>query len=165
MKAYSKFLDILEKIAFVFIALAVVTMMGVMMYQIIMRYAFSAANAWSEELTRYLFIYTVMLGAAIAVRRNSHLQIDVIIGRLNPRTKAIFTIITTIGGIIFLAFLMFYSFRLVEQGAGTKSAGLGVTMNIPYFAVPVGCALMILSSIEVLLKNIAALKSGEEVQY
>ena len=165
MKAYSKFLDILEKIEFVIIAVAIIVMIFAMMDQVIMRYVFSKANSWSDELTRYLFIYTVMFGASIAVRRNSHLQIDLIIGRLKPRSKAIFTIVTTVVGIVFLVMLTMYSFALCEQGATNTSAGLGISMNIPYMALPIGCVLMILTSIEVLFKNIAALKTGEEVQY
>lgn len=165
MKAYSKFLDILEKIEFVIIAVAIIVMIFAMMDQVIMRYVFSKANSWSDELTRYLFIYTVMFGASIAVRRNTHLQIDVIIGRLKPKSKAIFTIVTTLVGIVFLVFLTIYSFELCRQGATNTSAGLGVRMDIPYMAVPIGCVLMILTSIEVLFKNIAALRSGEEVQY
>ncbi len=165
VKAYSKFLDILEKVEKVLIAAALIVMIFAMTDQVVMRYVFSKANSWSDELTRYLFIYTVMLGSAIAVRRNSHLQIDLIIGRMKPKSKAIFNIVVTIIGIVFLAALTMYSFALCEQGATNTSAGLGITMNIPYMAVPIGCILMILTSIEVLFENIAALKTGEEVQY
>lgn len=165
MRVYSKFLDILEKIEKALIAISIIVMIIAMTDQVIMRYVFSKANSWSDELTRYLFIYTVMLGAAIAVRRNSHLQIDVITGRLKPRAKSIITIITTVVGIIILVFLTIYSFELCKQGATNTSAGLGVRMSLPYLAVPIGCVLMILTSVEVLFRNIVALKTGEEVQY
>ena len=45
------------------------------------------------------------------------------------------------------------------------SAGLGIPMSIPYSCMPVGIVLMLLTSLEVLLKNIAALREpGKEVQ-
>ena len=72
LKGYSKFLDVLEKIEKFLLALAVAAMLMVMAYQVVLRYVFSAANTWSEELARYLFIFEVMIAAAIAVRRNSH---------------------------------------------------------------------------------------------
>ena len=104
MKGYGKFLDGIEKIEKLFLAVTVAIMIIVITYQVILRYVFSASNAWSEELARYLFIYDVMVAAAIATRRNSHLQVDAFIGILKPRTKAIYTVIATIVGIVFLVF-------------------------------------------------------------
>ena len=69
MKGYGKFLDGIEKIEKLFLAVTVAIMIIVITYQVILRYVFSASNAWSEELARYLFIYDVMVAAAIATRR------------------------------------------------------------------------------------------------
>lgn len=160
LKAYSRFLDILEKVEKAVIAIVVAVMVFLMMYQVILRYAFNNSNQWSEELVRYLFIFTVMLGAAIAVRRNSHLQIDIFLNLMGRKTKAVFTIIATIAGIVFLCLLCGYSITLCTTALNNISAGIHVTMAIPYAAIPVGCVLMILTSIEVILKNIAELKSG-----
>src|SRR5699024_5885989 len=72
LRGYSNFLDVLEKIEKVILAVTVGIMVLIIAYQVIMRYIFAHANSWSEELARYLFIYDVMIGAAIAIRRNSH---------------------------------------------------------------------------------------------
>ena len=77
LRGYSKFLDVLEKVEKAILAVTVGIMVIIIAYQVIMRYIFAHANSWSEELARYLFIYDVMIGAAIAIRRNSHLQIDI----------------------------------------------------------------------------------------
>ena len=126
MKGYGKFLDGIEKIEKLFLAVTVAIMIIVITYQVILRYVFSASNAWSEELARYLFIYDVMVAAAIATRRNSHLQVDAFIGILKPRTKAIYV-----------------------------SAGLKIPMSVPYACMPIGAVLMILTSIEVIMKQLA----------
>lgn len=86
MKGYGKFLDGIEKIEKLFLAVTVAIMIIVITYQVILRYVFSASNAWSEELARYLFIYDVMVAAAIATRRNSHLQVDAFIGILDRKS-------------------------------------------------------------------------------
>ena len=162
LKGYSKFLDVLEKIEKFLLALAVAAMLMVMAYQVVLRYVFSAANTWSEELARYLFIFEVMIAAAIAVRRNSHLQIDVLINCLKPRMKYVFTIASTLVGIVFLLFLLVYSVGLVRTGGSNISVGLQVPMSVPYAAVPAGVVLMILTSVEVVLKNVDALRKGAE---
>ena len=70
LKVYSKFLDVLEKIQKAVLAITVPVMVFVMLYQVILRYVFAHSNSWSEEVTRYLFIFNVMLASAIAVRRS-----------------------------------------------------------------------------------------------
>lgn len=162
LKGYSKFLDVVEKIEKIVLAIAVAVMLFVMVYQVILRYIFSNSNAWSEELARYLFIFEVLIAAAIAIRKNSHLQIDVLIGRLKPRAKYIFTICSTLVGIVFLCFLLLYSIQLVKTGGTNISVGLQIPMSVPYASVPIGVVLMILTSIEVVLKNIDMLRKGDD---
>lgn len=159
-KAYSKFLDVLERIEKVFLTLTVGVMVIIIVYQVIMRYVFANANSWSEELARYLFIYDVMIGASIAIRRNSHLQIDMLINLLKPKTRSAFTIGTTLIGMVFLVFLFVYSLMLCQTGSRTMSAGLGIPMSIPYASVPIGIVLMLLTSVEVIMKNVSALREG-----
>ena len=42
---------------------------------------------WTEELARFLFVWTIMLGATLGVREGSHLVVD-IWPRLSPRPNA-----------------------------------------------------------------------------
>ena len=157
LNAYSKFLDVIEKIQKAILAVSVPVMVFIMMYQVILRYVFSNSNAWSEELTRYLFIFNVMFAAAIAVRRNSHLQIDILINLFSRRVKAAFTII----GIVFLCLLFKYCLDLCVQAARNISPGVGISMSIPYAAMPIGIVFMILTSIEVVIKNLEEIGKKE----
>ena len=161
LKAYTKFLDLIEKVQRAVLAVSVPVMVFIMLYQVVLRYVFSNSNSWSEELTRYLFIFNVMIASAIAVRRNSHLQIDILINLFSPKVKAIFTIVATIAGIVFLGLLFKYCLDLCVQAARNISPGVGISMSIPYAAMPIGIVFMILTSIEVVLKNIAELTNKE----
>ena len=161
LKAYSKFLNAIEKVEKVILAASMAAMVVLMLYQVILRYVFSASNSWSEELVRYLFILDVMLAASIAVRRNSHLQIDVLINCFSPKLKRIFTIAATLAGIVFLALLFWYSLDLCMTATSNVSPGLGIPMSIPYACVPLGAVLMILTSIEVILKTVEDLRQEE----
>lgn len=153
LKAFSQILDALERIEKLVIVIFVTLMIILMIYQVVLRYLFSAANSWSEELVRYLFIYTVMLGSAIAARRNSHLQIDVFINVLKNRTKCVFTIAATVCAIVFICFLFMYSISLGQTAMTNMSAGLKIPMAIPYLSIPIGCVLIILTSLEVIFKQ------------
>lgn len=52
IKAYSKFLDILEKLQRAILTVSVPAMVLIMFYQVVMRYVFHNSPAWSEELVR-----------------------------------------------------------------------------------------------------------------
>ncbi|WMI81729.1 TRAP transporter small permease [Anaerotignum sp. MB30-C6] len=158
IKAYSKFLDKLETLQKIFLGVTVGIMVIVMVYQVVLRYCFSSANSWSEELARYLFIYDVMIAAAIATRKNSHLQVDFLINMLKPKVKCIFTIGATIVGIVFLGYLFNYSLTLCQTAASNISAGLKISMSIPYACMPIGAVLMIMTSLEVIFKNISQIQ-------
>ena len=162
MKAYSKFLDVVEWIAKAFLAVTGIAMVVVLFYQVVMRYCFHSAAAWPEELARYLFIYDVMVAASIAVRRNSHLQIDALIGRMKPKTKAIFTIGSTLIGMVFLFFLLKYSFAMVKTGKRTMCMALPFSMAVPYSCIPVGVIMMLLTSVEVIFRNIGIVSGKSE---
>lgn len=85
LKKYTKFLDGLESVEKVFLVVTAAIMVIVIAYQVVLRYVFHASNAWSEELARYLFIYDVFIGSAIALRKNSHLQVDVFLNLMKER--------------------------------------------------------------------------------
>ena len=157
---YSKFLDKLETLEKILLAASSAAMVVIIVYQVILRYCFNASNSWSEELARYLFIYDVMLAASIAIRKKSHLQVDFLINLLKPKQKAAFTSVATVLGIVFLGFLFSYSLTLCTAAGANISPGIKVSMAVPYASMPIGVVLMILTSIEVVLKNLAFLYKG-----
>ena len=64
--------------------------------QVISRYtALIPAWIWTEELSRFLFIWMIMLGAMIAVREETHFVVDVL-PRLPARADAMLTVISNL---------------------------------------------------------------------
>jgi TRAP-type transport system small permease protein len=54
---------------------------------------------WTEELARFLFIWTVMIGAMIGVRESTHFEVDVW-PRLSPRAEATVRLIGRLGVLV-----------------------------------------------------------------
>lgn len=158
IQAYSKFMNVVAAIEKLFLAVTGVLLVVVVLYQVILRYCFTAANAWSEELARYIFIYDALIASALAIQKNTHLQVDFLINTLKPRPRCIVNILSTLVGMVFLVFLFFYSITLCVASSQNISAGLGVSMMVPYTCIPVGAVLMLLASIDVILKNVDQLK-------
>jgi TRAP-type transport system small permease protein len=54
---------------------------------------------WTEEMARFLFVWTIMLGATLGIREGSHLVVD-IWPRLSPRPEAALRLLSSIAVLI-----------------------------------------------------------------
>ena len=68
--------------------------------QIVSRYTdLIPAYIWTEEMARFLFIWTIMIGAMIGVRDSAHFDVD-LLPRLSARGEAFMRIVSKIGVLI-----------------------------------------------------------------
>jgi TRAP-type transport system small permease protein len=54
---------------------------------------------WTEEMARFLFIWTIMVGAMIGVRESTHFEVDVW-PRVPPRVEAAVKLVSRIGVLV-----------------------------------------------------------------
>ena len=88
--AYAKLLEILL-VACVGILVFPVTL------QIISRYtALLPSYLWTEEMARFLFVWTIMIGAMLGVKEAQHFEVDVW-PELSPRLEAAVRIVARLG--------------------------------------------------------------------
>lgn len=98
---------------------------------------------WTDEILRYINIWVIFLGASIAIKRSSHLQIDFFVGKAleGKRGRALARI----------RLLVVIAVLLILAGAGAlktiESFNVQtqmVEMSVAWFyaALPVGCLLM-----------------------
>lgn len=74
-------------IVFLFTILIVVCFL-----QVLFRFVLNLPLAWTEELSRYVFIILIYCGASAAVIDNAHVRVELIDGVLSPRVKFILDI-------------------------------------------------------------------------
>src|SRR3989339_1992950 len=74
-----KILNCIEKILEMICTVFVGAIVLVLFYAVIMRYGFHKPPAWSIEVSRFMFLWMVMFGAALVTREKSHIEIDFIV--------------------------------------------------------------------------------------
>ena len=158
LQAYSAFLDKVDKVLFVILAALGSSMTAIMLYQVALRYFFSASSLWAEELARYMFAWLALLAASVAIRRNVHLRIDFVVEALRPRPRLILQIVNYTVVLFFLLYMLWLSIRLVSNTTVNISTGLLIPMAIPYSCVLIGSVLMTLSCVEFLCKKVQELR-------
>lgn len=153
MKKKIEYIDKFE--AGLTVALLVVALL-VLTLQVFERFIMNSGNSWSEELARYLFIWSVYTSAAFAIISNAHIRID---AALNLYPKKIRKYIPILADVIFLVYtiiIVYFSFDYCLDlfASGQVSMGLHVTMGYMYASIPVGHLLMAIRLVQLIYRRI-----------
>ena len=104
--------------------------------QVISRYtALIPAWIWTEELSRFLFIWMIMLGSMIAVREGTHFVIDVL-PRLPPRADAALQIVANVFVLAFALVFVWWGIEFVRFGWNQTSELAELPMTYIFIAWP-----------------------------
>jgi TRAP-type C4-dicarboxylate transport system permease small subunit len=103
---------------------------------------FAGTFAWIEEAARYMMVWVVFLAVGIALEVGRHIAINLIWGRLTPRTvRWLFALIDTVG-LAFSVLMVVLSIQLSMfiASSGQISPTLGIPAYVLYVAPVVGFA-------------------------
>ena len=147
MKLLLKFLNSFEK--------AVITIsMGLMVIfislQVFSRHVLSDAFSWTEEASRYLFIWLIFLSIGISFIEKKHISIDIVMDRVPSMVQKVLQQFVYLLLIALSIFLLVQGIDLVEkmQSFNQRSATLQIPMWTVYAALPTGFLFAILRLIQ-----------------
>jgi TRAP-type C4-dicarboxylate transport system permease small subunit len=115
----------------------------VVLLQVLMRYFFERPNPWSEEASRFGFIWLALVGASIAVERGAHFTFDEAVRALPPRARGLVRRLTTALHAVLLLAVLVAGVDLVRLTWPERSPALGLSMAWVHAAVPVAASLML----------------------
>lgn len=146
MKKALQWLD--ENLEEVLLVIALAAMAVIMGIQVIARYIFGASLSWSEELTRYIFIWAGFLSVSYCTKKCISIKIEQFVAMFPKRGKAIFKGVNhTFELIVFLYLIPFaWKYLLSAIANGQTSPEMGIPMYYVQAAPLVG---FILSAIRV----------------
>ncbi|WP_277266159.1 TRAP transporter small permease [Prevotella corporis] len=108
--------------------------------QIIMRGAFNSSLSWSEELSRYIFIWQIWLGADLAFAYGEHIKVEMIYNWLpGEKAKNMLRILVEAAWLAFNIFLVVKGADLCQSmvSRNTLSSGMRAPLVYVYAALPV----------------------------
>ncbi len=127
----------------------------------LMRYGFSYSSNAYLEAQWYMFSLIFLLGGAYALKKNAHVRIDLIYGRLSPRTRAWIDLLGTLLFLIPMALGVLYlawPWAMTSLAIRETSPDVGGLPRWPIkLALLVGFALLALQGLSELIKRIAFL--------
>ena len=130
--------------------------------QIVSRYtALIPSWIWTEELSRFLFIWMVMLGAMIGIREGTHFEVDVW-PDLGPKATALLRIVSNAFVLVFALVFVWWGIAFVRFGWNQDSELAELPMAFIFMAWPVAGITWVLFLGESFLANFRILRAGGE---
>lgn len=130
--------------------LGILAMGIILFYEVIARYFFNSPTIWAQEIAIYIFIWTMLAGAAYTLQVGKHVRIDLLIIRFSRRTQDILELLTSIVGTAFSAYVTIQGWHMLESTIkyGKFSATpLRTPLWIPHLALVFGFAILTLQYI------------------
>jgi TRAP-type transport system small permease protein len=156
----SGIMDILAgAVEFVMILLTV-AMVVLVSYQVFQRYVLHYTPPWSEELAVYLMIWFGIIGIAAGVRRETHMSLHYFADKMPLGVQRVCTFIKYVLVLIYMGVLTNEGINMVILTMPQKSAAMGLPVGLVYLALPVSTVLILLFTMELLIRDIKKGRHG-----
>ena len=127
---------------------------GVVIGETVMRGIFGMSLIVTDELSRYLMVWTALLAAALLVYEDGHIRIALLPDSLGPIGRKVVYALSQVVVIGFLAAVIVASIMIMPSIMRQKTVTLGLSMAWFYAALPVSSALMALFALRNLVVNL-----------
>lgn len=158
--AVHKISDFANKICSILCILMLVAMVLVTGMQIICRVLFTALS-WSEEMTRYLLVWSTFIGGGIVYKNAGHISVTLLQDHCPHIFQKVLKILVHLVCGVFCTIAVYYGFKYMRMQGNQLSAALRIPMRYMYMAVPAGCLVIDLHIVDAILQLLV--KKDEEV--
>lgn len=135
------------------IALIVLTEICILFAGVVARYLLHAPIVWVDELASILFLWLTVLGSVVALRRGQHMRMTALVSRASPGVRAYLDVLAMACAMSFLLLVIMPAVLFAQHEVAILSPALQIANAWRAAALPVGIALMILSSALQLLRH------------
>lgn len=156
MKFIQKILDFSEQFLAVVCVVCFAAMFVLGVATVFFRFVVESSLAFPDELIRYLFVWVMFLGSAVALRRNSHAAIGIFVAQLPDGAKRLALLVASLASAAFFIILVVKGGELTVRVMPQISPALEVSMAWVYAAVPVGAAFMLIYVVELFVRQLTA---------
>lgn len=116
---------------------------------------------WSEELVRYLFIWTSFLGATVVYKMKGHATVEVLTSYLTGKWKLRVALLVEFINCLFFLILIIYGLEILKKTNGQLSASLQINMAWMYFSIICCAVICLIHSVVFILNSFEKAKSTD----
>lgn len=139
----------------------VIVMVLLVLWQIIARYLLNNPSSFSEALTRYLFVWLVLITSTYAFGSRDHMYISALNDRLRGKTRTVVNILIEILTILFAACVMVFGGSIITRMQMVSlDSSLHIPMGVVYAVIPVCGVITVFYCICNILKELEKAKEA-----
>ena len=115
--------------------------------QIFMRTIFNYSLSWTEELSRYIFIWQTWLGTSIALKYKQHIRVEILINIFKKaKNRKILEISVNLIWIAFSIFLLYAGTLLCKSmiARNVLSSGMRIPLVFVYSCLPISSLIVLI---------------------
>jgi TRAP-type mannitol/chloroaromatic compound transport system permease small subunit len=119
MRVLKKILKIIDSVSIVqgyVMAIALLVLIFLVVFEVIMRYVFNAPTIWGTELQLFIYAGILLLTTAFTLQRGMHARVDLMVNFLSPRTREVVAFLT------YLLFFLPFTLIIFIKGIGFAAA-------------------------------------------
>lgn len=135
--------------------------LGVLVRFVFTHTSYRISVPWTEEVSRYLMIWTVFLGGAVAARSGKLIGVEFVVQALAPRLGRAVKYLSLGLGLVFYTLLCVVGWQWVEFGQSQTSPVLELPLVVINLAMVAGGAVMALNTVALVL---AAHATGKDIR-
>jgi len=163
-KKASQFVGAISTATGIFSAVLMGMMAFIVVYEVVMRYIFRHPTGWTIEFVPFMILWGGFVGAALTLKQDRHIRVDLLIRYLSPKAQTIMHVVTGTIGIAFCSVLFVEGLKMVIQTKelGTRTSGtFELPIFIPQLCVPIGAALLFLQFLVLICHAVYSLATGK----
>lgn len=115
-------------------ALCMAVMVVLVFGNVVLRYFFSTGLLISEEISRWLFVWMVFMGAVVVMRERGHMGTDMVIARLPVKAQRLCLVVAQVMMLYITWLMLTGSWGQVMVNRETEAPVSGLSVAIFYFA-------------------------------
>ncbi len=123
--------------------LLILSMVVIVFAQVFFRYVVKDSPPWTEEFSRFNFIWLTFLGAVAVFRRKNHLVIDTLVMFLPTSVTRILNVLVQMIISALLIGLFYWGLELSRSGLLTRASTMDIPLAVVYLSIPVSAILML----------------------
>lgn len=164
LKLLTKVNDAWEWIVTKVLIVITVIMVASVFIQVVTR-AINYTVIWTSDVATFLFVWLAFLGAAIAVRDNDHFVVDVFPAKWKKYYFNLLLNVLALATQLIIGYIMLrYGIDFTKSMALRMSYSLGIQLSYIVSVVPLSGCLIILGTVERILRISETSKEQEEIQ-
>ena len=147
MKTFRNVFQKVQSLFDIAVSICLIVMIGVVFLQTFCRFVIFYSLPWSEELSRYLFVAIIVLGANLAITRKMFVRIEIIDNYLKGGAATGMMMLRKLVAIFVNTVFVYGSYKLMQIGSYQTSPAMGIPMAALYALILIGYLMNVLASI------------------